>query len=486
MHDHVDVGVDLRDRLAGRDRLGLAHVALPVDDLSLQVGLVDLVELDDAEGADTGSGQVEQRRAAEPACPDHQDAGVLQPLLAVHPDVGDDQVAAVATYLVDRQFGSRLDQRGQGHGRLLVRVIACTRVQRRVAAPCSPTAAQLAGRASTIRTQPFPRMRRTGDPLSAGQPALLSLLMRHRRLTVGAVAGEKVTVEVDGQTLQLSNLDKVLYPETGFTKGEVIDYYRQVADVLLPHLADRLLTRKRWPDGTGKDPFFEKNAPRGTPSWVRTVEMPEHGDDGVDYVVCDDLPTLVWLANLAALELHVPQWRIPDDDAPPQADLLVFDLDPGPPADIIDCCNVALAVRQLLEADGLTAFAKTSGNKGAQLYVPVEPTGPEQTSAYAKRMAQQLEEALPDLVVSLDGEEASHAARCSSTGARTTAPRRPSRPTRCAGGPSPLFRRRSHGTRCPMPQRRRTSSSPRRTSSTGSPSTATSSPDLADAARPLP
>jgi bifunctional non-homologous end joining protein LigD len=208
-----------------------------------------------------------------------------------------------------------------------------------------------------------------------------------------------VTVEVAGRTLQLSNLDKVLYPETGFTKGEVIDYYRQIADTILPHLANRLLTRKRWPDGTAKDPFFEKNAPRGTPDWVRTVEMPEHGDEGVEYVVCDDLPTLVWLANLAALELHVPQWQVPDGKRAPKADLLVFDLDPGPPADIIDCCNVALAVQQLLEADGLTAYPKTSGNKGAQLYVPVEPTSPEATSAYAKRTAQHLQEALPDLVV---------------------------------------------------------------------------------------
>src|SRR6185436_2371477 len=133
----------------------------------------------------------------------------------------------------------------------------------------------------------------------------------------------KVTVEVGGQTLALSNLDKVLYPEAGFTKGEVIDYYVAVADVLLPHLEDRLLTRKRWPDGTASTPFFEKNAPRGTPDWVRTAHMAEHGDDGVTYVIADKLPTLVWLANLAALELHVPQWKIIDDE-PQGADLLVF------------------------------------------------------------------------------------------------------------------------------------------------------------------
>src|ERR1700709_2705399 len=130
------------------------------------------------------------------------------------------------------------------------------------------------------------------------------------------MADSKVTVDVDGQTMALSNLDKVLYAGTGFTKGEVIDYYVQVAEVILPHLRDRILTRRRWPDGTDKQPFFEKNIPRGTPDFVRTVFMAEHGDDGVEYVVCNELPTLVWLANLAALELHVPQWRVADDDTP--------------------------------------------------------------------------------------------------------------------------------------------------------------------------
>jgi bifunctional non-homologous end joining protein LigD len=214
------------------------------------------------------------------------------------------------------------------------------------------------------------------------------------------MAGAKVTVEVGGRTIALSNLEKVLYPRAGFTKGEVIDYYVAVADALLPHLTDRILTRKRWPDGTESQPFFEKNAPRGTPTWVRTVLMAEHGDDGVDYVVADQLATLVWLANLAALELHVPQWKVDGDDRPLDADLLVFDLDPGPPADIIDCFDVAFPLRELLAADGLTAFPKTSGNKGAQLYVPIEPIGSDKTSAYAKRMAERLESALPDLVLS--------------------------------------------------------------------------------------
>ncbi len=210
---------------------------------------------------------------------------------------------------------------------------------------------------------------------------------------------DKVTVEIDGHTLQLSNLTKVLYPGTGFTKSEVIDYYANVAGVLLPHLADRPLTRKRWPNGTAAGYFFEKNTPRGTPDFVRTVFLAEHGDDGVEYVVADSLATLVWMANLAALEMHVPQWKVDGEGTPLSADLVVFDLDPGPPADIIDCCNVALALQQLLEHDGLTAYPKTSGNKGAQLYVPVVPTDSALTSAYAKRLAEQLEQALPDLVV---------------------------------------------------------------------------------------
>jgi len=221
-----------------------------------------------------------------------------------------------------------------------------------------------------------------------------------RRYCLGRdVATEKVTVDVAGQTLALSNLTKVLYPEAAFTKGEVIDYYASISDTILPHLADRPLTRKRWPNGTSTEAFFEKNKPRGTPDFVRTVFLAEHGDDGVEYVIADSLPTLVWLSNLAALELHVPQWKVNRAGKPQGADLVVFDLDPGPPADIIDCCNVAMALRQLIEADGLTAFPKTSGNKGAQLYVPVKPTSATNTSAYAKGLAEQLEQALPDLVV---------------------------------------------------------------------------------------
>ncbi|MGH3472202.1 MAG: non-homologous end-joining DNA ligase [Nocardioidaceae bacterium] len=215
------------------------------------------------------------------------------------------------------------------------------------------------------------------------------------------MAQSAVTVKVGARTLKLTNLDKVLYPETGFTKGEVIDYYASVADVILPRLGDRLLTRKRWPDGTGAQPFFEKNAPRGTPDWVRTVFMAEHGDNGVRYVVADDLPVLVWLANLAALELHVPQWKVGPRGGQRDADLIVFDLDPGEPATIVDCCAVAVALRARLAADGLTAYAKSSGKKGVHLYAPIEPAHSADVSTYAHRLADELAKEQPDAIVSM-------------------------------------------------------------------------------------
>ncbi len=218
------------------------------------------------------------------------------------------------------------------------------------------------------------------------------------------MAGSKVIVDVDGRRLGLSNLDKVLYPETGTTKGEVIEYYTRVAPVLLPHLADRPLTRKRWPDGVAADSFFEKNAPRGTPEWVRTVELPSpgssRGTETVTYVVCDDLPTLVWLANLAVLEFHVPQWRV-EDTEPQNPDRLVFDFDPGPPATIVECCQVALLVAEALAADGLLAYPKTSGSKGMQAYVPLDAEAPvDEVHGYARRLAERLEKVAPKLVVS--------------------------------------------------------------------------------------
>ncbi|MGH3681057.1 MAG: non-homologous end-joining DNA ligase [Natronosporangium sp.] len=213
---------------------------------------------------------------------------------------------------------------------------------------------------------------------------------------VAPVAAGGTRVRVGGRNLELSNLDKVLYPLAGFTKGEVIDYYTRVAPVLLPHLADRPLTRIRFPNGVAAASFFEKNAPAGTPRWVHTETLPVPGSstgrETLDFVIADDLPTLVWLANLAALELHVPQWKV--GSAGP--DLLVIDLDPGPPAGLVECARVALVLRERLAADGLAAVAKTSGRKGMQLYCPIAASqSADLVSGYAKRVAGELSRADP-------------------------------------------------------------------------------------------
>ena len=216
-------------------------------------------------------------------------------------------------------------------------------------------------------------------------------------------SGTKVVVDVEGRQVALTNLEKVLYPSTGFAKAQVVDYYTRIAPVLLPHLAGRALTRKRYPDGVDGQVFFEKNAPRGTPDWVRTERLPSPGSskgrETIDYVVVDDLATLVWTANLASLELHTHMWRVGDGvQLPP--DLVVFDLDPGPPATVVQCCEVAQLLRPLLEADGLQPLAKTSGSKGMQLYARADAfDSAEATSAYAKGLAQRLEKEHPDLVV---------------------------------------------------------------------------------------
>jgi len=218
------------------------------------------------------------------------------------------------------------------------------------------------------------------------------------------VSASTVPVEVDGRTLRLSNLDKVLYPDVGLTKGEVIHYYTEVAPVLLPHLSGRPLTVKRYPNGVDGPFFFEKNVSRGKPDWVRTVVLPAPGStknrDEIEYVLVEDLATLVWLANLAALELHTPQWKVGPRGGVRGADQLVLDLDPGPPATVVECCRVALLLRELLEADGLTPVAKTSGSKGLQVYAAVAETPAERTSEYAHELARRLEAEHPDLVVS--------------------------------------------------------------------------------------
>ena len=215
-------------------------------------------------------------------------------------------------------------------------------------------------------------------------------------------SGQRVQVEVEGRALSLSNLAKVLFPDEHLSKAGVLDYYRRVAPTLLAHLADRPCTRKRWPDGVTGHSFFEKNAPRGTPDWVRTVELDSPGStrasEIVRYVVVDDLATLLWSTNLAGLELHVPQWRLTDAGTPDAPDRLVVDLDPGPPADVVDCARVALVARELLEPLGLTVVPCTSGSKGMQLYVPVRTRSADQTRAFAVDLGRAVGRRLPDLM----------------------------------------------------------------------------------------
>ena len=211
----------------------------------------------------------------------------------------------------------------------------------------------------------------------------------------------KVAVQVDGRTLTLTNLGKVLYPESGFTKAEVLDYYQRVAPVLLPHIAGRPLTLKRYPEGVDGEAFFQKHVTAHRPDWIRTARVNSESSrargTSVTYLVVDDLPALIWAANLAGLELHTPMWRLPEVREP---DLLVFDLDPGAPANIVDCCRVAEDLRPLLEADGLAPLAKTSGGKGLQLYAPISGLTSEQASDQAKTYAERLEHDQPRRAVS--------------------------------------------------------------------------------------
>ncbi len=207
------------------------------------------------------------------------------------------------------------------------------------------------------------------------------------------------TVEIQGKHLKLSNLEKVLYPATGFTKQQVIDYYARIAPAIIPHLAGRALTRKRYPDGVDGEPFFEKNAPKYRPDWVKTTPIWSEGNHRtVYYVLANDLPTLVWLANLAALELH-PSLALAKDITCPTE--MVFDLDPGPPANIVQCCQVGLWLREIFDHFGLQSFPKTSGSKGLQLYVPLNtPTNYDETKTFARALAQLLEQEHREMVVS--------------------------------------------------------------------------------------
>ncbi|MGQ4448786.1 non-homologous end-joining DNA ligase [Streptomyces griseus] len=202
--------------------------------------------------------------------------------------------------------------------------------------------------------------------------------------------------EVEGRRVSLSNLDKVLYPATGTTKGEVLHYYAATEiGVILPHLRDRPVSFLRYPDGPGGQLFFTKNPPPGTPAWVATTAVPRSEDRNARQVVVRDLASLMWAANLV-VEFHTPQWRT---DAPEIADRMVLDLDPGSPATVVECCTVALWLRERLAADGLFAYGKTSGSKGLHLLVPLEPTPSGEVSAYAKRLAVEVEAALPGLAL---------------------------------------------------------------------------------------
>ncbi len=215
-------------------------------------------------------------------------------------------------------------------------------------------------------------------------------------------------VEVDGHRLTLVNLEKVMYPQAGTTKAEVLNYYAQVAPVMLPHLADRAVTRIRWPHGTGDKSFFEKNAPGGTPSWVRTVSVPttgsrtQSGEEGeLRFPVIDSLATLTWLVNLASLELHVHQWTVTRRGRTQNPNRLVIDLDPGDPAGLGECSQVALLVRDRLAADGLECSPVTSGSKGLHLYAGLDGSRThEEVRDYAKEIAEELEASNSKLVLS--------------------------------------------------------------------------------------
>jgi bifunctional non-homologous end joining protein LigD len=212
-------------------------------------------------------------------------------------------------------------------------------------------------------------------------------------------------VSVDCHQFKLKRLDKVLYPEAGTTKAEVLDYYARIAPVLLPQLADRPVTRIRWPDGTDSTPFFEKNVPSYAPSWVRTVKLPTPGSsrhrETLVFPVLRETAGLIWMANLAALELHVPQWTVGPRGGVRNPTRLVIDLDPGPPAGLAECAEAAHLIRGRLAEDGLAAIPVTSGSKGLQLYAPLDGSqSADLVSGYAKRLAESLARSHPKLLVS--------------------------------------------------------------------------------------
>ncbi|HET7121947.1 MAG TPA: non-homologous end-joining DNA ligase [Solirubrobacterales bacterium] len=218
--------------------------------------------------------------------------------------------------------------------------------------------------------------------------------------------GESRQVEVEGKELRLTNLDKVLYPKVGFTKGEMVDYYARVGATMVPHLAGRAVTLRRFPEGVEDldSAFFEKRCPKHRPKWVKTTRVQAGPNAGkIDFCVCDGLPTLIWMAQLAAIELH-PSLSL--GRAPKRPTVLAFDLDPGPPADIVDCSRVALRLREVLGQLGLECFAKTSGSKGMQLYVPLNGKATyEETRPFAQALAQLIAKQSPDEVLAKMGKK---------------------------------------------------------------------------------
>lgn len=208
----------------------------------------------------------------------------------------------------------------------------------------------------------------------------------------------KTELDVAGTKLVVSNLDKVLYPKVGFTKGNVIDYYVRIADALLPHLKNRPITLKRYPDGVEGFFFYEKQCPPHRPNWVKTTTVPRSKGGDIHYCMINGLPALVWAANLADLELHTFLHRAPTIERPTA---LAFDLDPGPPADIVLCCQVGLWAKALFDGLGLKSFAKTSGSKGLQVYVPLNTSVTyDRTKEFAHTVARVLEAQFPKVVVS--------------------------------------------------------------------------------------
>jgi bifunctional non-homologous end joining protein LigD len=213
----------------------------------------------------------------------------------------------------------------------------------------------------------------------------------------------KEFTEIEGKRLSLSNLEKDLYPAYGFTKAHVLDYYRRISPFILPHLKDRALTLKRYPEGTDKEYFYEKRCPSHRPSWVKTAEILQDDGERMTYCVINDLQSLIWVENLASLELHVPLARA---HSPGTADAVVFDLDPGDQADILICARVAMILRGLLAELGLSSYVKTSGQKGLHVFVPLNnETTFDDTKRFSKSVAEVMQANYPDLVTAKMAKE---------------------------------------------------------------------------------